>query len=368
MHLKYTVFLGYFLISMLATAQQTDMLEVGSPKFVLLSDQLPEDLTSERSIVIVSVPSVKQGRFEMRGDWKKLARAAHKTLRKIGVDPIAYLYKDDINAGPEVQDAYKRLFDQRKVQNLIYLKLEGDEYTGTYHLTVTPFDKEEYVKNGQQGWKESDPSLSNVMLRLGRQVLRQELVRSNFIIPEGPEFLGDLVAFSGNRLQNYPTRIQRLSLAVVPFQKIPVRDDVDPELNTEINNYNAEVERKNARMTQILENYPYKWELVEETESDELYEQGYQYVLLRLSSTGRSVKNILNYPTSPSETHYMTHTYNLEGEPDLVQIPVNASVTKYYIKQTALKDIHVGKVWDADATWEEALQNFLFNLRQELER
>ncbi|WP_221409583.1 hypothetical protein [Marinoscillum furvescens] len=367
--MKYTVFLACFLFGMLSHAQQTDMLEVGSPKFVQLTDQLPENLTSERSIVIVSVPSVKQGRFEMRGDWKKLARTAHKTLRKIGVDPIAYLYKDDVNAGPEVQDAYKRLFDQRMVQNLIYLKQEGDEYTGTYHLTVTPFDKEEYVKNGQQGWKESDQSLSTVMLRLGRQVLRQEIERSNFIIPEGPEFLGDLVAFSGTRLQNYPTRIQSLTLAVVPFEKIPVRDDVDPELNADINAYNQEVERKNARLEEILtKHYPYKWELVEETDSDALYEQGYQYALLRLSSTGRSVKNILNYPTSAAETHYMTHTYNLEHESDLVQIPVNASVTKYYIKQTALKDLHVGKVWDADATWEQALQNFLFNLWQELEQ
>jgi hypothetical protein len=36
------------------------------------------------------------------------------------------------------------------------------------------------------------------------------------------------------------------------------------------------------------------------------------------------------------------------------------------VKQTILMDLHVGKKWDADVTWQLALENFLANLSYDL--
>lgn len=139
---------------------------------------------------------------------------------------------------------------------------------------------------------------------------------------------------------------------------------MDQQLLDQISQYNTEVARKNERIKEIMKAYPFKYDLVQETDESKLYDSGYQYALMSVSSTGRSVKRILNYPSSKSETHYVSATISNEGETALKRIPVQANITKYYIKQTIVKDVHTGKVWDADAPWEEALRNYILNLRK----
>lgn len=333
------------------------VLEVGSPKFIKQSEKLPEGLTSERSIVILSVPN-EQDTYEKRGSWEKIAEEVHKNLRRVGVDAIAYIYKDDLNAGPEVKNAYLELLDKRQIKNLIAINLRDN-----YEMMVTAFDSEDYIKNGQSGWKTSSPELETIMLRLGRQVLRQEMVRSNFLIPEGPEYLDDLNIFDGTRLENYPSRLKSLKLAVVSFQKVPLDKISDPELSKTLAAYNMEVEQKNKLLEQIMETYPFDYQIMSESDEDALYRGGFQYALMPLSSTGKSIKKILNYPTLKNETDYISSGYNADLKRVLTKIPVQANVTKYYIKQTIVKDIHTGNEWDADATWDSSLRNFLFNLK-----
>ncbi|MEQ9302292.1 MAG: hypothetical protein RJQ14_00140, partial [Marinoscillum sp.] len=80
-------------------------------------------------------------------------------------------------------------------------------------------------------------------------------------------------------------------------------------------------------------------------------------------SIGKSIKRILNYQGLKTETHYVSSTFDAVGKSTLERISVDANVTKYYIKQTIVKDVHTGE-WDADATWELALRNFVLNLRK----
>lgn len=356
------LFISFFLIQQAYT--QPEMVNVGGASIINISNQLPENLTSERSVVILDIPTQMKDGFVIRGDWKKLAANAHKTFRKIGVDPIAYVYLDDLNAGPEVNSAYLSLFQKRNVKNLIIINQVGQFPEETYTMVITGFSAENYIKNGQNGWKESDPELNQVMVRLGRQVLRQKIERSNLLIPELPEYLQDLVIFEGTRLENYPSRLKSLKLAVVAFQKVPADNVEDAELASKIAAYNQQVEEKNKRLDAIMAAYPFKYDIVTETNEDALYKAGYQYALMPLSSTGHSVKKVLNYPTTTTETHYMTNTFDVQSRPALKRIPISANVTKYYIKQTIVKDIHPGKVWDADVSWEQGLENFIYNLNQ----
>ena len=45
-------------------------------------------------------------------------------------------------------------------------------------------------------------------------------------------------------------------------------------------------------------------------------------------------------------------------------IPIKAPVYKYYFRNLKTGTIYIGKSWDADETWQEALKNMLFNINQ----
>ena len=353
---RHFLFLFLILVSFGSFAQ-VEVINIGGVSYVSYSDQLPENLTSERSIVVLSLPTKTKDGFEVRDDWKTFAEKVHKTLRKIGIDAIAYVYEDDLSAGPEVTNAYLKLFQTRQVKNLIYLKSSGKYPKQDYKLIATKYDENHFIENGQPAWKANHRELDQLLVILGRQVLRQNIERSNFLIPEEPDFVGDLQVFAGNRLDNYPSRLYSQKLAVIAFQK--VETDTPNEI---IEAYNMTVDLKNNILAEIMKSYPYKYDIVQETNEDKLYDDGYQFALIPLSSTGQSIKALLEFPTNRSETHYITEAVGVDGKIILKKIPVNANVTKYYIKQTIVKDVHTGDNWDADVSWEKSLENFLAHL------
>ena len=57
---------------------------------------------------------------------------------------------------------------------------------------------------------------------------------------------------------------------------------------------------------------------------------------------------------------------NKDGKVTLRSIPVNAPVYKYYVKHLYTKDVYTGDKWDADETWEDALQNFIMKMKADL--
>lgn len=364
------VLLITFCIGVAPLHAQTEILDIGGPKFLSLTDQVPENLTSQRSLIIISVPEVEVGEFRLRGDWKTLALKSHTFFRQIGVDPIGYVYIDDLNAGPEVKNSFLSLIQSRKVKNIISVTQTGSLPNEEFSILITPFsnNEENYISSGQQAWKETHQELERVMVRLGRQILRQQIERSNFLIPEGPEYLSDLAVFNGTRYENYPSRLQSLKLAVVAFQKLEPTQDMEEDVLDQLNYYNNKVDQKNALLLEIMKNYPFKYDLVEVSDADALYKAGYQYALMPLQSTGSAIKRILNYPITPNETHQMSTAYKVNDEVSLKKIPSKANVIKYYIKQTIVKDVHVGDVWDADGSWDQALNNFVFNLRKAFKR
>lgn len=341
---------------------QSEVVNIGGITTVNLTNKVPDLLTSERSIVIINQPAILKSGFDIRADWKKLADKTHKVFRKIGIDPIAYVYQDDINAGPEVYNAYKNIFNSRSVKNIVLVQQVGEYPRESFKILVTEYAPETFVKKDQAAWQESGRDLEEVMVKLGRQVLRQDIARSNFLIPELPDYLGDLQIFTGTRYETYPSRVRSVKLAVVAFQKVKTEDSS----NASIEEYNRMIDAKNEKLVSILAKYPYQYELVSESDEDKLYKAGFQYALLPISSSARSVRELLQYPTTANETQYMTNV-NRDGKNELLRIPTNANVTKYYIKQTVVKDIHLGKIWDADTSWEKALDNFLFNLMKSLE-
>ena len=94
--------------------------------------------------------------------------------------------------------------------------------------------------------------------------------------------------------------------------------------------------------------------------------QEYQYVIYRLKTAGVSIKQILDYEIEEGISDYITVKQN-GGSTVLRNIPTEAPVYKYYIKHLRTQDVYVGTKWDADETWEEALTNFINNVKREFE-
>ena len=144
-------------------------------------------------------------------------------------------------------------------------------------------------------------------------------------------------------------------------------------MNHRIEKQVEESNKMTTRLNQSLKNafsgYTWKYDLVDyDKGEDELFKEGYQFVLLRLNTSGYSIHQMLGYKIKPGETDYITIKKKPDGMVTFRSIPINAPVYKFYLKQLARKEIYIGETWDADETWQDALQNFLNNLEEYLKK
>ncbi|MFY0601008.1 MAG: hypothetical protein JXR03_15135 [Cyclobacteriaceae bacterium] len=326
-----------------------------------LISQVPDNLTSSRSAVVISIPETVSDGFIKRGDWKKMAKEAHRSFKKIGVDGVVYIYKDDLSAGPEVHNAYMEILDKREIENIVSLKVSGSGYDFNYELDIYPINGK--VDLNKSFYHISSKSTNELMLILGRQVLRQETARTNFLIPDEPEFLDDLVLYDGIRYVNVPSRLKSLKLAVAMFDSLDIPDNLSELDKKQLISKNQQISMANQELKRIMSKYPFKYELINFKSVEECYKKGYQYVLMPIISSGQTIKQMLNYNSNSNETVYVTEVSKKGQKPVLKRIPSTGNMTKFYIKQTIAKDIHVGKYWDADVTWQKSLENFIDNLK-----
>lgn len=326
--------------------------------------ELPKNLTSTRSIVLVSVPNSTLSSKPIRGDWKKVALQTHKGFRKIGIDGIYYLGEEDFHSGAEITATITSLLSARRVQNVLYVTETGVGYDKTYTLKICTFDPNFFYKNAP-GYEITAPSLDELLIRLGRLVLREQLERTNFLIADQPEFLEDFPFFNGSRYENYPSRLKSVKLAVVRFSPIAANPDWDELTRNEIAEHNLLIEEKNQRLAEIMKTYPYPHELVDYASIENLNRAGYQYVLFPLQNSGRNIRQLLDYKLKAGETNYVSAVSTSSGV-QLETYPSASILVKYYLRQTMVGDIHVGSRWDAAPSWEEALRNFIQNLSSEL--
>jgi hypothetical protein len=100
-------------------------------------------------------------------------------------------------------------------------------------------------------------------------------------------------------------------------------------------------------------------------EERELSNRGFITVLRYIHTEGEEARNVLSYdPAQLAKS--LTSVVYVNGEPDLKTIPANQPVYKFYIKHIEYGNIFLGKGWDADLTWQDALRNHLLGMREAL--
>ncbi len=335
------------------------------PLRLLLSEtektmQLPASISSERSAVIVSVPD-RIEEYRKIGNWQDLSEKAHDSFVKMGIDAILYVNGASMDACKNEKKKYISLFDQRRITNIIFLtkNAQGHEILiGKYNETPTLIDTSKpifYLERRE---------IHDLMLTTGKELRRADQKQENFLIPEKPNFVGGIPIVEKNLLKNYPGILRRTKLVVERFEKLEVTDANNLDQREWIGAYNQVIEDKNKIFEEIMTEYPYEYEFIDPMSEEDLLRRRYQFVLRSVKGQASLLREILSYKTIPSETDFVSTIPVMPDQTRAKPIPREAFVYKFYIRQNISKNIHVG-VWDADVTWQEALQNMIRNLIQE---
>jgi hypothetical protein len=362
-------------IAISVSAQEEEVNVVGF-RFLDYSNNVPEDLLQSKSAVLVSVPPVSKNSSE-RGDWKSFAKEAHEYFKRIGVDPVAYFYLDDVFAGIDATREYVEHLQKREIKYVIilskvYVKIKNKESLRNV-MVITPFSNDEnIIANGQLAFKDQDKDLEKMMKKLYGITIRKDFVKTNHLIIDQPEFHEGLSLIDGRRNESYPMDLRVDKLAVPKYEEVSIPANrpggiINNRIADEVEKYNANVERLNFELDRQFQNYPWKYELVDyNPDEKELWRKGFLYLLMRVNTSGRTIKEMLGYEVNDSETEYITLLKKPDGSFTLRTIPVDAPVYKFYIRSLARNETYIGESWDADETWQEALTHFLNNLTDKL--
>ncbi|WP_420580310.1 hypothetical protein [Reichenbachiella sp.] len=328
-----------------------------------IQPHLPKYLLSRKSVVLVSVPRSKNDP-NLRADWKLLSRTVHKAFKKMKIDAVAYYYLDDMFASPDANESFAKEMEKREIKYIIVLEQSASNLAGveSYRISISGFnDKPSFISERQKAWQTQGPDLEVLLSEMRKDVIRAEMERENYLIPDIPEFFTDAKILKGKRIPTYAMDLKVDKLVVPRFQKYIMEDSsaLDAVALSKIAAYNAEVERKNKRLEEIMLDYPLGYEFSETSSDIDIYNQGHQFVLLMMQGSGKTIKEMLNYEIEPYETDYVT----IRAGSTLNTLPVDAVVYKYYVKHVYTQDAYLGSRWDADLTWEQALQNFIFHMK-----
>lgn len=300
---------------------------------------MPEDILKTKSLVLVSVPPKSTSPY-VRGNWQALAEEAQPGFSRAGLDAVVYYHVEDIYSGKESFDAFAENFNKREIPNVIFLIREN----GINKIILTNMHEgATLVKAGQQAWKTENKDLSVAMNNLYKAAGNASQARENLLIPEVPEFGEMPKVIKARRGEYYDLNFSSEKLA------IPIFADT-------------------SKINLVMGNYPYEYGMVDpEMEEKKMRSEGYQYVLYFVHSTSKSVKEMLEYPIKESETAYISEVIK-DGESKVTSNNINTPVYKFYIKHIYSGNIFLGKRWDAAPKWEDALNNYIDNLRNELIR
>lgn len=320
---------------------------------------IPSDLNSTRTAVFISV-APQNGSFYTEGDWKGLSHDVHNYLYKMGIDVIFYINNNDFASGNSTQNFYQTILSGRNIKNLIFVTKSKTDYT----LLCSPYNgSNSLISNNQEVYSKSNSSLHRLMLDFGREIKRTTNAMQNFLIPNKPTFLDALSIVQNSNLKNYPGQIRRNKMAVERFSKIPVSQEASTELKARINSYNSRVDLKNQELETLLSDFPYEIEFVDYMSDEDLLRRRYQFVLRNLYASAESIQAMLKYKSSGSDAGYISVIPVMPDNTSIKTYPKNALLHKFYIRQNIAKNVYVGE-WDADETWQSALNNYIGNMIQ----
>jgi hypothetical protein len=322
-------FLLAFLFSFLFAAAQPSSEENKLTSNLTFGSSLPGGVLSGRSLVLYESSYTNQELLE-----------AQKYFQQAGIDAVSYIDIDYVLAGPDPSRVFATYFNTRVIKFFIILQKNGKEY----QCIFTEFTgNKNFVSKEKTSWKQSNTSFVELLRTVYRFAISTQK-KENFLINDVPEtgftlnfFREQTEKFSGD-IRNYKSAIPR---------------------------WGNEADEKELEAI-VKENFPVKFEFVDPDLTDaELEGKGYRLVLRFVHTRGDIAREILGYDRAQKSSSLPT-TYFVNGEAKIKTIPAKQMVYKFYFKNPEYGNIFLGSKWDADETWQDALKNHIFSLRNEL--
>jgi hypothetical protein len=280
---------------------------------------LPEKILSTRSVVIYPISfSVK--------DLENI----QKSFQKTGIDAVAYFETDYLSSGRDGSVAFAEYLNKREITNLVIFRKESD-----YSVYITEFNhKANLVEQDQNAWTIQDSHfdlLLQEIYRTAANTFRNE----NLLVNDVPETGFPVSAIDGVRNEYFAIDLKVDPLAVPKFGD----------------------EGMDRALEELMKSYPNKYTLTEPNVSEsELRKQGFLYVLRFTHARNRVARSLLGYETKRAETGIVSMQYAGE-EQQVKNISANEIVFKFYFKHLESKNVFLGRKWDADPNWQQALWN-----------
>ncbi len=335
------------------------------------TNAIPEDILISKTIVVISIDN---GENSDRGDWKSLAREAHFYFKKLSIDAVLYFYVDELIAGFDVQGAITKQMNSRQVKNVFLLSKDLIDGQDQYLGVITSYNQSpDFISNNQNSWRSQTSDLEILFRNLARSIDNADLTSENLLIIDTPEFFRGVDIIKGRRSETYNTDLRIDRLAVPKYLDLPSIEQSTAQSTSEmlalINEENSKNLMRNSQLEQLMSAYPYKYKIVPyDYDEKKLSSQGYQFVLMRIKSSGREVRKLLGYQDAEDIQEVIVRNQDNQITNSKKSIPLNEMVYKYYIKHINSGDIYLGEQWDGADTWQNAFKNHIIALIKKLEK
>ncbi len=358
-------------LSFSVQGQVLDNMGMLNLNYLKYSNEIPKELLSTRTVVLVN-DEVGSGNSEEKGQisWKTFSKRFHPTFRMLGVDPVAYYNLDLVLSGPSITNSFANDIKSRAISHAIVLQrtLTSSQDT-VFSLTLgTLSEKDLFFETGQAAFQIQHNNLRTLLQQFIRVVSASGLDRSNFLILEHPEFFYETQMFAKGRFEKFNPDLKLDKLAVPLFEERLPPQNIPPgmsreEVNQKVSIENQQIAEANRKLEQIMNAYPFEYEPVSYKDGEAAWKRtGNHFILLNIHGKAATVRDFLGYETVDDQPTF-TSTRMIEGEAVTEEIEKDQEVYKYYIQHINSGEIYLGTHWDVATTWEQALENLIYNLR-----
>lgn len=295
----------------------------------LKTGALPEAVMNKRSVVLYS-PNITS----------KEITTIHENLVRTGIDAVAYFETEKVLAGGDAEKAYSKYFTKREIASFVFVQKKS---TG-FACSITTYNgKADFVDNGQDVWNKESTTLNGLMNEVYRAAL-SAYKKQNLLINDVAETDLPVKVVEGNRNELFPYDLKVDNLAVPVFNDSAATKELES----------------------IFKTYPLRYQLTDNKIADrDLRNKGFLYVVCVVHGRSAIAKEVLGYSVNRAETASVSVTYP-ETQMQLKNIPADVPVYKFYVRHIDSGNVFLGNKWDADTTWQQALQNFIKGLKAEL--
>lgn len=370
MKVRITLFL-FLMTSVAAFSQQEEEINVAGLVFLDYKSSMPADFLGSKTVVLVGTPPIPGQ--SIRQDYKEMVAESHIEFYRAGIDAVGYYNYEDVIAGPESRKAFSESWKKREIEYVMVLSKVNvsikNKPSERFVIMATKFNNlPSLMSDGQEAWKVQGKKLDAALKKMAKDAARigGKTVLTNI----DPEYFYDAPMVRGQHVETYFTDLDFGKMAVPQFEIVEIPSNrpggvINNQVEKQATSANEKSAQNNKQLAELIKNYKFRYELTDPSLTDEdLIKQGFMYVMYNLRTSGKSIKRLLDYDVSDDDETYMTVT-EVKGKPTLRYIPADAPVYKYYIKHLRTGNVYLGKTWDADETWQDALKNALRTINDE---